>query len=192
MKFKFRLLKISLFVLGSGLALLAGFYARVYTATEFPHFNLSFPGRKGIPVGGVGARGREGRLVVDIAGMSTLKKLLQPGDLAISTHWLKNEDERSHRLWVELEKPPFEVSFSSLDKDFDEETGFFKRRVKPGEMVMLDFQVKIPPKLRFFKPVIYEGSLIVKDADSGRELVRFPIKILNKGSFSQRGKSCCE
>jgi hypothetical protein len=63
----------------------------------------------------------------------------------------------------------------------------------PGQSIPnlgIDWIFKIPPSL-MYSPVIYDGGLVIFDADTGETLTFLPIKIVRGSGESSGGANCC-
>ncbi len=109
------------------LTLLAGRWSYgLFTTSEFIHFSVNFPTanhapamtaeelggpwamdselrEQPIPAGGILVWGREGEITVDMGRQGIIKELLQPRDLTLSSHWIRNVGKEPRRIHLDLD-----------------------------------------------------------------------------------------
>ena len=131
------------FLLATILTVLFGRWALgLFTVSEYVHFSINFPTRggfeqlplddlpspwsrvpekewNGYPAGGLLVWGREGEVVVDLGRRGWIKKLLQPGALLLSTHWLRNVGTVGRRVHLDLSMCGFDVTWVTFEADWD-------------------------------------------------------------------------
>jgi hypothetical protein len=168
--------KILWFVVTMAIVFAAGFYRQTIQTGESVHFSLNYPAT-GMQTGGLGAMGDTGKLVVEVAKVSPIKKLLQPNVFNLSTHWLRNVGDTPRRIRIELEGFDCPVRWESTDKTWDEKTHEIGRVLAPGDDVTVDWFVTLPRPLPE-DDVIIDGAIVVLDAETGERLTEFPVKFL--------------
>jgi len=182
------------------LALLAGRWAQgLFTTSEFVHFSVNFPTVPGpgvasraeiggpwatlsdaewhgYPAGGMLVWGREGAIVVDVGRQGVLKRWLQPNDLTLSTHWLRNVGTEPTRIGLALEMCGLLVAWETFERAWDDREKVATRTLAPGEVFNMDWHVTLPARR---DPVICDGAVLVRDAADGRLLTRLPVRIVD-------------
>jgi hypothetical protein len=189
---------------GLAIALLLAVWRNDISASESVHFSVNIPQSTADQVpGGMGATGREGRILVDLSRMGTPKRLLQPALLNLSSHWVKNVGDKPLRLrfaLVEASPPaygPVTIGWSSTEKTFDEVTHDLGRVLGPGDSVSLDWEFHLParayagPSDETSPSIAWTGVLEARDADSGEVLTRLPITIGRLLTGATGGGTCC-
>ncbi len=124
-------------------------------------------------------------VTIDIQQQGALKRFFDHWSAGFSTHWVVNVGKKTQRVALRVAGDNIPVEWHARTGfALDEETGAFSKTLKPGEQVpnlVMDWSFKFPENIRS-KPVLYNGALIVSDADSGEMLSTFPIKIVNGGT----------
>ncbi|HUT53428.1 MAG TPA: hypothetical protein VM658_08560 [bacterium] len=192
---------IIIFAASGFFAIMAGRWALgLATTSEYVHFSVNFPapsrdvlGRvelggpwtsipdpewTGYPAGGLLPWGREGAITVDLGQQGFLKKLVQPGDVTISTHWLRNVGRRPIRVRLELDACGLPVEWETFESSFDYKTHEFTRAIVPGRTATMDWHLQVQPPRRDQR-MICDGGLKVMDADVGELLTFLPIRLIN-------------
>lgn len=189
---------------GLVIALLLAVWRADISAAESVHFSLNIPeAAAGHVPGGMGATGREGRILVDLARMGTPKRLLQPALLNLSSHWVKNvgaEPLRVRLALVEAAPPaygPVPIEWSSTERSFDPVTHDLGRVLEPGDSVSVDWEFRLParayagPSDEASASIAWTGVLEARDADTGVVLTRLPITIGRLLTGATGGAVCC-
>ena len=163
----------------------AGFYREGMQTAEAVHFALNYPAT-GNDVGGLGARGTEGKIKVDIEKQGLVKKLIQPNVVNLSTHWLHNASDKPMRVKLAVEGFKSPVRWESIEKTWNEEDHSIGRELPPGSNATVDWFITLPRPL---PPggVLDEGNIVVYNADSGEKLSVMPVKIVRITPESEGG-----
>ncbi|MDH4139896.1 MAG: hypothetical protein OEV43_04930 [Coriobacteriia bacterium] len=166
-----------------------GSYRQFTQTGESVHFALNYPA-EGQSAGGLGARGADGYLVVDVARTGLIKKILQPNVINLSTHWLHNAGDTPRRIRVSAEGFGYPIRWESTDKTWNEEQLEIGRTLDPGEDVTVDLFVTLPRPL---PPgdVLASGDIVVHDADTGDRLTVFPVRIVRGAAAAAEAGDCC-
>jgi hypothetical protein len=191
-----------LFLAATAITILAGRWAEgLFTVSEFVHFSVNFPtvqGKetaareriggpwamipesewRGYPAGGILAWGREGEIRVDMGKQAWIKRLVQPRDLTLSTHWLRNVGTRPYRIQLEIDMCGLPLAWETFERHWNPQTHSALRMLEPGQLFNMDWHLTIPPE-RFHQPLICAGSLRVRDAENQELLTLLPITIVN-------------
>lgn len=193
---------------GFGFAILIGMWSKaLFTVSESIHFSVNFPTGEGVPasevldcceVGGPWARlhssefegyppggvlvwGTEGKVLVDLGKLGTIKRVVQPGFLNLSSHWVRNLGTRPYRIRFDMQLCGLEMEWVTPESAWDPVTRTTTRVIEPGETYNMDWYVHIPPE-RLNQPAICEGSLELFDADTQASLSVLPISIINSSA----------
>jgi hypothetical protein len=152
--------------------------------TELSHFFVPFPaGRVVRPMTVKTADGNRSifvrPIVIDVDRRGILKRLINPGVEGLSTHWLDNIDTKPHRVGMKFTNLNVDIEWSvNAGIPWNEETRTFDVAIGPGERVPdlgVDWLFFFPPEVRQ-KPVWYDGSLVIYDADTNETLSTIPIR----------------
>jgi len=181
--------KLVWFIATAALVFAVGYYRQSMQTGESVHFALNYPA-KGTSAGGLGAMGKEGVLVVDVARIGLLKKMLQPNVINLSSHWIRNTGGTPRHIRLSTEGFAYPVRCESTDKTWDEETSTIGRTLDPGQDVTVDWFVTLPRPL---PPgdVLVDGTIVVHDADTGERLTVFPVKIVRGAAAAAKAGDCC-
>lgn len=173
------------------IALLFGYYRQTLSQAESVHFSLNFPAKALSEVGGLGPRGHEGIVQVNLANIGLLKRLIQPNVVNLSSHWIKNTSHRPMRIKIYLINCDYPIHTSTPEKCWNEVTRTFERSINPGEMVSMDWNITIPDQFMTEKYILDAGVTVV-DADTGNQISYLPVKIINtKDGKVPQGVECC-
>jgi hypothetical protein len=147
----------------------------------FPTGNITKPVTLANPAGG---KVFVKPVVIDISKQGVLKKLFNHWMVGMSTHWVVNVGNTTEKVALKFSGPdiPIEWEIRSGFK-FDETTKSFEQALSPGQQVpnlVMDWIFTIPEELRS-QSVLYQGALVVSNAQTGRELSKIPVKIINGG-----------
>lgn len=187
--------------IGFTLALLFTLYAGVYAVelrkSEIVHFWIAVPAgniTKSTTIHGAGPPIRMAPLVIDLDERGFIKKLIQPNIEAISTHWIYNVGKRPLRIGLELVNANIPIEWEvKANWPYDPVKRIFTAPIPPGGRIpnlSIDW-IFIIPDYYMDEEVIYNGGLLIYDADSGQPLTFIPIKIVKGGLSSSGGGSCC-
>ena len=193
-----------LFAAGLAVTVLAGRWAQgLYSQSEFVHFCVNFPTVpgaetltrdelggpwaripddkwEGYPPGGLLAWGREGAIVVDLGRQGFVKRLIQPNDVTLSTHWLRNVGTRPYRIRLELDMCGMPLEWETFERHWDDQAKESSRDIHPRARFNMDWHITIPPELRDAE-LICDGGLRVIDAHADELLTFLPIRIIDSG-----------
>ncbi|MGC8936361.1 MAG: hypothetical protein ACP5KV_03225 [Candidatus Methanomethylicaceae archaeon] len=180
------------------LTLYSGVYASSLSKAEIVHFWVAVPGgnvTEPKTLYGAGPPVKMAPIVIDLDERGMLKNLLNPHVEAISTHWIYNLGKRPVRLGLSLVNVTFPVEWEvKANWPYDPTTCIFTKPLPPGQRIpdlSIDWIFKIPAYY-MDERIIYDGGLVVYDADSGQSLTFIPIKIVRGGyTPSQGGSGSC-
>lgn len=177
------------FVLTVAIVFAVGFYRESMNDGESVHFSINYPA-SGSDAGGMGARGAEGLVVVNVAHTGVVKHLLQPRVINLSTHWLHNAGDRPRRVRLEAEGFVYPVRWESTERTWDERTHSIGRVLPPGSNATVDWFVTLPDPLPEGDSIM-AGAIVVLDADTGQRLTRLPIHIVANDAGAAKAGDCC-
>lgn len=187
---KSRFLVGALWFLGA-LALLlgVGWYRSTMSDAESVHFAINYPA-EGAEAGGLGARGADGYLVVNLSNNGLLKKIVQPHVVNLSTHWLTNVGEQTRRIRLDTEGIPYPTTWDAFDTSWNDGDHSFGRELAPGQGVTVDWYITLPRPL---PPgdVLVDGAIVVYDADTDERLTRLPLRIVRTDAAAAEAEDCC-
>ncbi len=161
-----------------------GIYAqKVMNPSELVHFFIPFPAGRIVRPMTVKKPNGEGvftrPLTIDVDKRGILKRLLNPNIEGIGTHWLVNVDTKPHRIGIKLTNVSVPVEWKvGSGIPFDEATGTFSSPIESGQQIPdlgIDWLFHFTPE-SWTKAVLYEGQLIVFDADTQETLTVIPVK----------------
>jgi hypothetical protein len=157
---------------------------------ESVHYSLNFPA-SGTAAGGEGAMGKSGRVVVDLANTGLIKRMLQPNEVNLSSHWVKNVGDITRRIRLEAEGVAYPLRWDSMERTWDSRTRTLGRPLKPGEYVTVDWTLTLPRPLP--TGTIVDSHIVVFDADTGERLTEMPIHVVNgaAAAAAARAGDCC-
>jgi len=191
-----------LFIASCLATVLAGWWAmRLVQTSECVHFNVNFPTQgnekvlsreelggpwtrlpaekwTGYPPGGHLVWGREGEVRVDIGRQGFLKRILQPWDVTIGTHWLRNVGVAPRKIGLELDMCGMPVAWDTFEREWDKNRHASTREIPPGKTFNMDWHFRIPVERRNRNQVC-QGGLKIFDAGTDRLLAFLPITLLN-------------
>ncbi|MCX8181551.1 MAG: hypothetical protein N3D12_00365 [Candidatus Methanomethyliaceae archaeon] len=180
------------------LTIYSGAYASSLSKAEIVHFWVAVPaGNVTEPktLRGAGPPINMAPIIIDLDTRGLPKNLLNPNVEAISTHWIYNLDKRPYKLGLDLINTHFPVEWEVRSEwPYDPTTHTFTKPLPPGQRIpglSIDWIFKIPAYY-MDEQVIYDGGLLIFDADSGQPLTFIPIKIVRGGIIpSQGGLGSC-
>lgn len=179
----------------------AGAYAQDYGKNEILHFWLAVPaGDVTEPkvLRGAGPPVSLSPIAIDLDSRGLLKKLFQPGVESLSTHWIYNLGKKPIRVQMELVNCSIPVEWEvSANFPYDPQTRTFTQMLPPGSSIQnlgIDWIFHLPSRETAFEDgkmgLVYNGGLMLSNADTGEKLTFLPIKI-GYGQESFGGSSCC-
>jgi hypothetical protein len=198
-------IKYVTFVCALIITIFAGRWAQgLFLESEFVHFSINFPTVEGAesipledlggpwtmleenewdgyPAGGLLVWGREEKIVVDVGKQGIIKHLMQPRDVTLSTHWLRNVGTRPFRIRLDIDMCQIPVEWATFETYWDDITKESTREIIPGSFYNMDWHFKLPPDWKK-KNIICEGGIKVLDAESDKLLTFLPIHIINSQS----------
>jgi hypothetical protein len=179
-----------LFCAAMAAAFALGAFRNTMADAESVHYSLNFPA-SGTAAGGEGAMGKSGRVVVDLANTGFIKQALQPNEVNLSSHWVKNVGDRPRRIRLEAEGVTYPLRWESMERSWDERTRTLGRVLAPGESVTVDWQLTLPRPVP--TGVLVDSHIVVFDADTGERLTELPIHIVNGAAAAAAAKAgdCC-
>ncbi len=180
---------VVLFVIALWVALMLGQYRKALSASESVHFAVNFPAMTTARAGGLGAMGKDGPVVIDLARTGFIKNLIQPHRINISSHWISNKGDRPRRIRLELVGIDYPTEWQTTDKTFNPRTHEFGRLIAPKQSVSVDWDIEIPAAAAKRK-AIASGGVAVIDAQTGERISLLPIRIVNKGGVGA-ASDCC-
>ena len=195
-----------LFALGGFLfAVIFGLWAKsLFTISESVHFSVNFPAGDGVdasevmnccdlggpwtslspeewfkyPSGGVLVWGREGSVILDVGKEGFLKRVLQPGYINLSSHWIRNVGVKPYQIQLDMDLCGMEMEWETHEASWDPMSKVSTRQIDPGEVFNMDWYFWIP-RQDINRSVICEGTLAVHDAQNQDLLSSLPIIIIN-------------
>lgn len=174
--------------------IVAGAYAQSFGANEIVHFWLAVPaGLVSEPtvLRGAGPPVSLSPLQIDLDQRGFLKNTFQPNVEALSTHWIYNLGKKPVKIRLELVNVTIPVKWEvNANFEYDPETHTFTQPLMPGSSIPnlgIDWIFQIPDNN---DSLVYNGGLLLIDADTGMNLTVIPIKI-GRGQASFGGASCC-
>jgi len=176
------------FVAAMALTFGLGAYRNTMGDAESVHYSLNFPAR-GYAAGGEGAMGKSGHVIVNLGNTGAIKRFLQPNEVNLSSHWVKNVGDKPRRIRLAAEGVQYPLKWSSIDRSFDERTLTVGRLLPPGEAVTVDWELTLPRPLP--EGLIVDSRIVVYDADTGERLTAMPIRIVNGAASATAAGDCC-
>ncbi len=177
-----------LFVAAMAFAFGLGAYRNTMGDAESVHYSLNFPAR-GYAAGGEGAMGKSGHVIVNLGNTGIIKRLLQPNEVNLSSHWVKNVGDTPRRIRLAAEGVQYPLQWSSIDRSFDPRTLVVGRTLPPGDAVTIDWELTLPRPLP--EGLIVDSRIVVYDADTGERLTAMPIRIVNGNAAATAAGDCC-
>lgn len=182
--------RLALFALAMVVAFALGAWRGTMTDAESVHFAVNYPAT-GKDMGGPGAMGATGSVLVNVGNTGLIKTWAQPNVVNLSTHWLKNVSDKPLRIRVAAEGFKYPIRWDSLDVGWEEETHTVARALRPDESITVDWFVTLPRPFPADTFTIDQGTFAVYDADSGKRLTALPVSIVNSGFLAAKGGDCC-
>lgn len=182
--------KLALFALVMAVAFALGAWRSTMSDAESVHFAVNYPA-EGKDMGGPGAMGATGSVVVNVGNTGFIKATVQPNVVNLSSHWVKNVGDEPRRIRVAAEGFTYPIRWDSMDRDWDEETHSVGRPLDPDEAITVDWYITLPRPFPADTYTIDKGEFAVYDADTGERLTALPIAIVNSGFGAAKGGDCC-
>lgn len=182
---------VAFFLIGLTFALMAGRFRNSISGAESVHFSINFPAQNAITAGGIGPQGHEGEVIVNLSKTGFLKRLIQPNIINLSSHWITNRSDKPLKIAIRLLGCNYPVVCSTPEKSWNEQTKSFDRKIKPGEMISMDWDIKIPDKM-MEKKIILNGGVEIIDVKNNRRLSYLPLKIIDTDNEGlAKNAECC-
>lgn len=188
-----RTLKILAFITTLCMTLYSGAYASSLSKAEIVHFWVAVPaGNVTEPktLRGTGPPINMAPIIIDLDARGVLKNLLNPDVEALSTHWIYNLGKKPVKLGLDLVNITFPIEWEvKADWPYDPATHTFTKPLLPGQKISglsIDWTFKIPAYY-MDEAVIYDGGLLIFDADSNQPLTFIPIKIVRGANIPTQG-----
>lgn len=158
-----------LFVLGFGIPVAGGYYAKNVSSKESNKGELAFPpDPKAKPA------------EIDVARFGTPKKVLQPWSVRVYTA-VVNKTKKPQRVGVFLQGCDLPARWHVTDYTWDETTHTVETPLPPGKKFGVYIFFNIPEEMRA-RPVICQGFLRAIDPDTGAVLASLPLKLKNSAA----------
>jgi hypothetical protein len=172
------------FVVALVIVFALGWYRAGISDAESVHFSLNYPA-KGTLSGGVGAMGKEGVVVVNLANTGFIKRLVQPNVVNLSSHWLRNVGDRPRRVSIEMTGVPYPVRWDSTELTWDETRHAIGRSLPPRSTATVDWYITLPATLPAGDTVL-DTTIVVRDSDTGEQLTALPLKIVTTAAAAKK------
>ncbi|UCE28798.1 MAG: hypothetical protein JSV85_05885 [Candidatus Bathyarchaeota archaeon] len=160
-----------LFIGALCLTLGGSLYSAHLAKSEILHFWIFFPSGRGPP---------PTPIQINVNEQGSLKRILNPWTIALSTHWIINTDHQPHKVQLELVNCTIPVEWEvNAGFPWDPDTKTFTEPLDPGEGIPylgIDWIIFVPENVRG-QEVWYDGGLAVNDGDTGERLSFIPITI---------------
>jgi hypothetical protein len=185
-----------------GITVGAGAYAQAYGKNEIVHFWVAVPAGNVTETQVLRGAGPPITLTpinIDLDARGVLKNFLQPNVEALSTHWIYNLGQKPVKIHMELTDCTIPVDWEvSANFPYDPETNTFTSPLTPGNSVQnlgIDWVFTLPPREEAMADgdgLVYDGGLLLTNADTGERLTFIPIRIGYGGVENfEGGYSCC-
>jgi hypothetical protein len=180
----------------------AGAYAQDYGRNEIIHFWLAVPaGEVTTPkvMRGAGPPVSLSPIQIDLNARGVLKNLFQPNVEALSSHWIYNLGTKPVKIKMDLVNCSLSVKWEvNANFAYNPDTHTFTEPLMPGKSIPnlgLDWIFEIPSydstTEKGNNGLVYDGGLLLSNADTGEQLTFIPIKIgYGQESFGSAG--CCD
>lgn len=185
------------FVTMLAITIYAGAYSSALSRSEIVHFWVAVPaGNVTSPMvaRGAGPPINLAPISIDLDRRGVLKNWLSPDIEAISTHWIYNVGKRPVKVQMELVNCSIPVKWEvNANFEYNPDNHTFTQPLMPGQSIPnlgIDWIFQIPAYY-MDERVIYDGGLMIKDANTGALLTFIPIKIVRGGGETSGGASCC-
>jgi hypothetical protein len=147
-------------------------------------FSLNYPAQ-GTRAGGVGAMGKEGVVVVNLANTGLIKRLVQPNVVNLSSHWLRNVGDRPRRVSIEMSGMPYPVRWDSTERTWNETSHAIGRSLAPSSTATVDWFITLPDKLPAADTIV-DARIVVRDSETGEQLTVLPLKIVTTAAAAKK------
>lgn len=173
-----------------------GWYRAAISDAESVHFALNYPA-SGTAAGGVGAMGKDGIVVVNLADTGVLKRMVQPNLINLSSHWLRNVGTRPRRVSLEITGTSYPVRWESNEKTWEPATHTIGRSLAPSSTATVDWYIELPDRL---PPgdVLVDARILVRDTADMSVLTSLPLKVVKNNAAARKaveaaraGGDCC-
>lgn len=167
----------------------AAVYASDFGRAEMYHFRVGVPAgtiTSQMTVRGSGAPLEMAPIIIDLQQRGNLKKVLNPDVEGISTHTIMNIGKKPVKIRMEIVNASLPIRWEvSADLAYDPDTRTFIEPLPPNESIRnlgIDWFFEIPED-RLYEDIVYDGGLLLSDADTGEMLTFLPIKVINGGGI---------
>ncbi len=175
----------------------AGYYAADWGKAEMVHFWTAVPGgniTSTTTLRGIGMPITMSPVFIDLDQRGILRDFITSQVEAISTHWIYNLGKGPVRIKMELINLTIPVRWEvQCDMGYDPETHTFTEYIKPGGSVPnlgIDWYFYIPDYY-MDEQIVYQGGLLLSNADTGQGLTFIPITIGRGTPAYSNGGGCC-
>ena len=181
----------------------AGAYAQNFGKNEIIHFWVAIPAGNvttSQTLRGAGPPITVTPINVDLDQRGLLKNILQPNVEALSTHWIYNLGKEPTKIRMELIDCTIPVTWEvSANFPYDPLTKTFTNPLLPGTSIPnlgIDWIFNLPERsvaMADGDGLVYNGGLLLSNADTGERLTFIPIRIGYGGAENfSGGYSCCD
>ncbi len=189
-------------VIAMSMTIGAGAYAQGYGKNEIIHFWVATPAGNITTtqvLRGAGPPITVSPINIDLDDRGILKKIIQPNIEALSTHWIYNLGKEPVKIKMELVDCILPVAWEvSANYPYDPQTHTFTKPLSPGNSIPnlgIDWIFDLPSRESAMADgdgIVYNGGLLLSNADTGQRLTFIPIRIGYGGveNFAG-GYSCC-
>lgn len=176
-------------VVGASLVFGLGAYGGKVGGSERGSFTMNYPAQ-GTECGGPSPRELTGFVSFGIDGAGVIKRVLRPNVLEITSHVVTNVGTVPRAISFEASGFPRQTEYHSRDTSWNPRTRTIERMIQPGDAV--DFGVVVTfPKPLPDKPVLVDGSIVIRDARTNQLLSELPVKVVRSGVAGVKAE-CCE
>ena len=182
----------------------AGAYAADFGKSELTHFWVATPAgnvTKSMTMRGAGPPVTMAPQIINLDARGYLKHMIQPNVEGLSTHWIYNLGKRPYKIHMELVNLTIPVKWEvNSNYPYDPVNHTFTKPLPPGGSIPnlgIDWIFDLPAdKMRTNNiPVgglmIYNGGLMLTDADTHQLLTFIPIQLGRGISANTGGLVCC-
>jgi hypothetical protein len=176
-------------VVGAFLVFGLGAYGGKVGGSERGSFTMNYPAQ-GTECGGPSPRELTGVVSIGVDGAGVLKRTLLPSELEITSHVITNVGTTARSISFEASGFPDNTEYHSRDTSWNPATRTIERLIPPGDSVDFGMLLSFPKPLPN-KPVLVDGSVVIRDARTNERLSELPIRVVRSGVAGVKGE-CCE
>ncbi len=176
-------------VVGAFLVFGLGAYGGKVGGSERGSFTMNYPAQ-GTECGGPSPRELTGFVSIGVDGAGVLKRILQPGELEITSHVITNVGTSPRSISFEASGFPDNTEYHSRDSSWNASTRTIERLIPPGDSVDFGMSLTFPNPVPDV-PVLVDGSVVIRDARTKERLSELPIRVIRSGVPGVKGE-CCE